>query len=97
MVLDEPAPVGEAVGVYLPFRPSRITIGCASEHPTALLESIATGSITAPRPTFRPQLSARIVDDKVLSDAQLETLVYASDAFERDLPGRFLPAEGDRR
>ena len=92
-VLEEAAPVGEAVGVYLPYRPSRIAIGCASEHPTALVESIAMGSIVAPRPSFQPQLPARIVDDKVLSDAQLETLVYAGDAFARDLPGRFVPAE----
>ncbi|WP_235538122.1 strawberry notch family protein [Sphingomonas sp. Root720] len=92
-VLADPAPVGDAVGIYLPYRPSRIVIGCASEHPTALVESIAMGSITAPRPSFRPQLPARIVDDEVLSDAQLETLIYAGDAFERDLTGRFLPVE----
>ena len=92
-VLADPAPVGEAVGVYLPYRPSRIAIASASEHPTALVESIAMGSITAPRPSYTPQLPIRIVDDKVLSDAQLETLIYAGDAFERDLPGRFLPAE----
>lgn len=92
-VLNDPAPVGDAVGIYLPYRPSRIIIGCASGHPTALVESIAMGSITAPRPSFRPQLPAHVIDDRVLSDAQLETLVYAGDAFERDLPGRFLPAE----
>ena len=92
-VLDDPAPVGTAAGVYLPYRASRIAIDCASEHPTALVESIAMGSITAPRPTYHPQLLARVVDDRVLSDAQLETVIYAGDAFERDLPGRFLPAE----
>ncbi|WP_254602626.1 strawberry notch family protein [Sphingomonas bacterium] len=92
-VLANPAPVEEAVGVYLPYRPSRIAIGCASEHPTALVESIAMGSITAPRPGYKPQLPAHVVDGKVLSDAQLETVIYAGDAFERDLPGRFLPAE----
>ena len=92
-VLTDPAPVGEAVGIYLPYRPSRVAIGCASEHPTSLVESTAMGSITAPQPSYRPQLPARVVDDKVLSDAQLETLIYAGDAFERDLPGRFLPAE----
>ena len=92
-VLADPAPVEEAVGVYLPYRPSRIAIGCASEHPTALVESIAMGSITAPRPGYKPQLPAYVVDGKVLSDAQLETVIYACDAFERDLPGRFLPAE----
>ncbi len=92
-VLSDPAPVEKAVGVYLPYRPSRIAIGCASEHPTALVESIAMGSITAPRPAYRPQLSTHVVDGKVLSDAQLETLIYAGDAFERDLPGRFLPVQ----
>lgn len=92
-VLADPAPVEEAVGVYLPYRPSRIAIGCACEHPTALVESIAMGSITAPRPSYRPQLPSHIVDGKILSDAQLETLIYAGDTFERDLPGRFLPVE----
>lgn len=92
-ILEHPAPVGAATGVYLPYRPSRITIACGSPHPTALVESIAMGSITAPPPRCVPQLPARIVDDKVLSDAQLETLIYAADAFERDLPGRFTPAE----
>ncbi|NIJ09306.1 putative RNA methylase [Sphingomonas vulcanisoli] len=92
-ILEAPARVGEASGLYLPYRPSRISIPCGSAHPTALVESIAMGAITAPIPTYVPQLPARIVDGQILSDAQLETLIYASDAFERDLPGRFLPAE----
>lgn len=91
--LPKPAPVGEASGVYLPYRPSRIAIPSGPAHPTALVESLAMGSITAPLPTYVPQLPVRIVEDKVLSDAQLETLIYAGDAFERDLPGCFNPAE----
>src|SRR3546814_4159305 len=59
-----------AVGVYLPYRPSRIAIPCASAHPTALVESIAMGSITAPRPSYVPKLPAGVVDKRVLSDAQ---------------------------
>ncbi|MEO5599084.1 MAG: strawberry notch family protein [Novosphingobium sp.] len=92
-VLDQPVPVGEASGVYLPYRPSRIIIPRASAHPTDLVESLAMGSITAPRPTYQPELPARIIDDAVLSDAQIETLIYAGDAFERDLQGRFQTAE----
>ena len=92
-VFAEPVPTGEAVGVYLPYRPSRIAIPCASAHPTALVESIAMGSITAPRPSYVPTLSQSVVDAKTLSDAQLETLIYAGDAFERDIPGRFKPIE----
>jgi len=92
-VFAEPVPTGEAVGVYLPYRPSRIAIPCASAHPTALVESIAMGSITALRPSYVPTLSQSVVDAKTLSDAQLETLIYAGDAFERDLPGLFSPAQ----
>ena len=92
-VLDEPVPVGEASGVYLPYRPSRVVIPAARPHPTDLVESLAMGSITAPRPSYRPELPAYILDDAILSDAQVETLIYAGDAFERDLPGRFVTAE----
>jgi predicted RNA methylase len=92
-VFAEPVPTGEAAGVYLPYRPSRIAIHRAAAHPTDLVESIAMGSITAPQPTYVPKLSANVVDGKVLSDAQLETLIYAGDAFERDIAGLFKPAE----
>ena len=51
------------------------------------------GSITAPRPTYVPTLPQAVVVAKTLSDAQLETLIYAGDAFERDIPGLFKPVE----
>ena len=92
-VFAEPVSTGEAVGVYLPYRPSRVAIPCSSAHPTALVESIAMGSITAPRPSYVPRLPTQVVDSKVLSNAQLETLIYAGDAFERDIPGLFKPVE----
>jgi hypothetical protein len=94
-VLDEPAPLADPVGIYLPYRPSLIAIEGASPHPTPLVESLAMGSIAAPRPGHVPLLPPRLVRDGLLSDAQLETLVYAGSAFARDLPGRFAPvAEG---
>jgi hypothetical protein len=34
-------------------------------------------------------LPPRLVSNGALSEAQLETLIYAASAFERDLPGRF--------
>ena len=43
--------LGEQVGEYLPYRPSRLIFGDAGEHPTALVESIAMGSVAAPLPT----------------------------------------------
>lgn len=92
-VFVKPLPTGESVGVYLPYRPSRIAIGCASAHPTALVESIAMASITAPRPIYVPTLPQAVVYAKALSDAQLETLIYAGDAFGRNLLGLFKSVE----
>ncbi|MDF0546394.1 strawberry notch family protein [Sphingobium sp. H39-3-25] len=81
-ILDESAPVGVPAGLYLPYRPSRIALAAAQGHPTALVESIAMGSIAAPKPACTPVLPPRLLDDRVLSDAQVETAVYAGGAFE---------------
>lgn len=89
--LDEAAPISEQIGHYLPYRPSRMTITGARNHPTPLVESVAMGSIAAPIPHVQPLVMANSVADGLLSDAQLETLVYAANAFERDLPGSYLP------
>ncbi|MGB7404706.1 MAG: strawberry notch family protein, partial [Pacificimonas sp.] len=87
-VLQEPAPVGDQVGIYLPYRPSRVEIDGATPHPTDLVESIAMGSVAAPIPSHEPLISKALVESGALSTAQLETLIYAGNAFERDLPGR---------
>jgi len=92
-ILDAPAPVADPVGIYLPYRPSRIAIPGAAPHPTPLVESLAMGSIPAPRPDRAPMLPPKLVEEGRLSGAQLETLIYAGSAFERDLPGRFVPAD----
>ncbi|WP_431470116.1 strawberry notch-like NTP hydrolase domain-containing protein [Sphingosinithalassobacter sp. LHW66-3] len=89
VTLDEPAPVPEQTGIYLPYRPSRVQIGGAPVHPTPLVESIAMGSVAAPKPTVRPKIPADWRTRELLSEAQLETLVYACEAFSHDLPGRF--------
>ena len=91
--LDDPAPAGEQVGLYLPYRPGRVVITGASAHPTPLVESLAMGSIAAPRPEHVPLLPAGLVERGLLSEAQLETLIYAGGAFARDLSGRFALAE----
>ncbi|MFM2278141.1 MAG: hypothetical protein RLZZ444_372 [Pseudomonadota bacterium] len=91
--LEAPAPLDPQVGHYLPYRPSRIVIYGAAEHPTALVESVAMGSIAAPKPGAVPQLPDGLVAKGVLSAAQAETLIYAASAHTRDLPGRFQPED----
>jgi len=91
--LDAPAPIAEQVGHYLPYRPSRIVIAGAIEHPTPLVESVAMGSITAPVPEAVPQLPSDLIVRGVLSAAQAETLIYAASAHARDLAGRYEPED----
>ncbi|WP_176599298.1 strawberry notch-like NTP hydrolase domain-containing protein [Sphingobium sp. 15-1] len=91
--LQIPAPLLDQVGIYLPYRPSRIVFSKAGEHPTALVESIAMGSIPAPIPTYVPHLPDRTVIERLLSASQLETVVYAGHAWSQDLAGRFVPSK----
>ena len=91
--LETPARLAPQVGHYLPYRPSRIVIDGAAEHPTPLVESVAMGSIAAPMPEAVPQLPNGLVAKGMLSAAQAETLIYAASAHARDLPGRFEPED----
>ncbi|KAK0341087.1 hypothetical protein LTR94_027855, partial [Friedmanniomyces endolithicus] len=90
-VLETAAPLAEQTGVYLPYRPSRIVFDTAGEHPTALVESIAMGSIPAPIPSHVPALPERTVTDRLLSSSQLETVVYAGHAWTQFIPGLSKP------
>jgi hypothetical protein len=94
-VLDEPAAMGEQRGVYADYRPSRVVIPEAGEHPTHLVESAAMASIAAPRPSYVPCLPERTVTARLLSAAQLETVIYAGEAWSRDLHGRFTQTAGE--
>ncbi|WP_066560939.1 strawberry notch family protein [Croceicoccus bisphenolivorans] len=91
--LETPARLAPQVGHYLPYRPSRIVIDGAAEHPTPLVESVAMGSIAAPMPEAVPQLPNGLVAKGLLSAAQAETLIYAASAHVRDLPGRLEPED----
>src|SRR3546814_161705 len=90
---EAPEPLLDQVGVYLPYRPSRIVFEAAGEHPTALVESVAMGSIAAPIPGYVPKLPERTVSERLLSASQLETVVYAGHAWSQFLPGRFTPSK----
>jgi hypothetical protein len=91
--LPTPAPLADQIGCYLPYRPSRIVFDTAGDHPTALVESVAMGSIPAPIPTHIAHLPERTVAERMLSSSQLETVVYAGHAWSQLLPGTFKPAE----
>nr|WP_254683429.1 strawberry notch family protein [Ruegeria sp. PR1b] len=79
--------------IYARYRPQRIEIAGAQEHPTPLVESIAMASVAPPVPSNTGsddlRLPARLIEEGHLSEAQLETIIMAHDAHGRDLPGRF--------
>ncbi len=79
--------------IYARYRPQRIEIAGAQEHPTPLVESIAMASVAPPVPSGAAsaelRLPAKLIEEGHLSEAQLETIVMAHDAHGRDLPGRF--------
>jgi hypothetical protein len=89
--LSEPRSLDDQVGVYLAYRPSRIDISGAKPHPTALVESVAMGSIPAPLPQHEPALPHSLLAQGTLSEAQIETVIYAGNAWSHHLPGTFVP------
>ena len=92
---DTIADAEQAVGVYVAYRPQRLIFADAADHPTPLVESSAMASVALPPPSYVPQLPAKVIRDRVLSRAQLETLVHALDATSSDLPGRYrIPERG---
>ncbi|MFY9294865.1 MAG: bifunctional class I SAM-dependent methyltransferase/DEAD/DEAH box helicase [Methylorubrum rhodinum] len=73
--------------LYEPYALQTLTIAGAKAHPTRLVQSAAMASVRLPAPTYRPCLPPRLVVDGLLSDAQLETVIYAGAAHARHLPG----------
>jgi hypothetical protein len=71
--------------IYEVYGLQSIRIPGALPHPTKLVQSAAMASVAPPKPAYRPMLPAKIL--ALLSDAQLETVIYAGEAHSVYLNG----------
>ena len=71
--------------IYEEYALQSLRIPGAAPHPTKLVQSAAMASVAPPKPSYRPMLPADIRER--LSDAQLETVIYAGDAHADHLAG----------
>ncbi|MBN9317654.1 MAG: strawberry notch family protein [Devosia sp.] len=80
---DDDSRISDAI--YEEYGLQAIRISGSQAHPTKLVQSAAMASVAPPKPSYRPQLPENIRE--LLSDAQLETLVYAGEAHSNYLAG----------
>ncbi|HEX7947892.1 MAG TPA: bifunctional class I SAM-dependent methyltransferase/DEAD/DEAH box helicase, partial [Phenylobacterium sp.] len=81
---------GHDVGLYQAYRLGRVGFPKGRPHPSPLVESGPMASVALPAPTYRPILPTTITDQGLISEAQLETVIYAGEAHAILLPGRWL-------
>jgi tRNA G10 N-methylase Trm11 len=72
--------------IYDSYKPQRLSIPGAKKHPSPLVQSAAMASVEPPLPTYAPKLPKSVIDNGLLSEAQLESIVYAGQAHEQILP-----------
>ena len=72
--------------IFENYSPQRLKIPGAKKHPGKLVQSAAMAAVEPPAPTYTPNLPKEVIEGGLLSDAQLEAIVYAGQAHAQMLP-----------
>lgn len=72
--------------LFVPYVPAKLTGG--KPHPAVIVESASMAAVTPPDITYRPHLAPEIISQGLLSDVQLERVIYAGQRHEQRLPDR---------
>ena len=73
--------------IYERYGLQSVVIPGALPHPTPLVQSASMASVAPPKPAYFPHLPEHLLADGVLSDAQLESVIYAGEAHSGHLAG----------
>jgi len=73
--------------LYEGYALQSIRVPGAETHPTRLVQSAAMASVAPPKPTYRPHLPKAVIEKGLLSEAQLESVIYAGEAHGGFLAG----------
>jgi predicted RNA methylase len=75
--------------LYETYEPQTLLIEGAIEHLSSLVQSAAMASVAPPKPRYKPRLPKRLINDGILSSAQLESVIYAGESHSKFLKGNY--------
>lgn len=76
--------------LYEPYALQSLRIPGAQPHPTQLVQSAAMASVAPPKPSYSPHFPEGLVEQGLLSEAQLESVIYAGEAHSAHLAGNWI-------